>query len=43
MIDTGMKYFILSAQTFTKALVNIPEERKIKRQEGKNVITHLKI
>lgn len=25
-----------------KALVNVPEEGKIKRQEGKNVIIHLK-
>lgn len=35
MIDTGMKYYIYSVQTFKKALVNLHEEGKIKTQEDK--------
>lgn len=42
MIDTGMKYYIYSVQTFKKALVNLHEEGKIKTQEDKNVIIYFK-
>lgn len=42
MIDTGMRYYIYSIQTFKKALVNVPDEGKIKTQKDKNVIIYFK-